>query len=351
MLGSPTTVNSDPRATRTIQISEYSVSAIKDSYDGNQVLPRRRLGRTGLQVSCLSFGAGPVSGLMTGDDHEAQAETLGTLFKRGINWLDTAAGYGNGLSEANIGRVLAEVPEEVRGQLHVATKVRIDFNMPHSVADQVRIGLEASLDRLRLPKVSLLQLHNAITVTRGEQPSSVSVRDVLDPGGILEALKSTQRRGQTDFIGITGTGTAEAMRSVVRTGEFDTIQAPYNLLNPSAGCEVAGDFPEQNYGNILDDCRMADMGCFAIRVFAGGALLGQPPSNHTLKTPYFPLELYRRDLDRAVSLDCRGDRPSLTRKSIEFALSHPAIHSAIIGFGAASHVADAIRAMRGESQK
>ena len=117
-------------------------------------VPHRVLGRTGLQVSCLAFGTGPVSGLMTGNDLESQSETLQTLYDSGINWIDTAAGYGNGLSEKSIGRVLAMLPIEVSREFHVATKVRIDFNSPLSFADQVRFSVEGSLQRLQLPKVT-----------------------------------------------------------------------------------------------------------------------------------------------------------------------------------------------------
>jgi L-galactose dehydrogenase/L-glyceraldehyde 3-phosphate reductase len=299
----------------------------------------------------LAFGAGPVSGLMTGDNLESQSGTLKTLYDSGINWIDTAAGYGNGSSERSIGRVLAMLPIEVSREFHVATKVRIDFSSSLSFADQVRFSVDASLQRLQVPKVSLLQLHNGVTVRRNDQPSSVGIADVLDSGGILDALKRVQVEGKADFLGLTGTGAAEQMRAVVNTREFDTIQVPFNLINPSAGRPVANDFVEQNYGNILEDCRSAGMGCFAIRVFAGGALLQQPPSDHTLKTPYFPLDLYRRDLERAASLedDVSGagllGGATLLQQSIEFAMSHPAIHSAIIGFGAPEHVVDAVRAL------
>jgi len=324
--------------------------AIEESGRSSRV-PQRVLGRTGLQVSCLAFGAGPVSGLMTGDNLESQSETLKTLYDSGINWIDTAAGYGNGSSERSIGRVLAMLPIEVSREFHVATKVRIDFSSSLSFADQVRFSVDASLQRLQVPKVSLLQLHNGVTVRRNDQPSSVGIADVLDSGGILDALKRVQVEGKADFLGLTGTGAAEQMRAVVNTREFDTIQVPFNLINPSAGRPVANDFVEQNYGNILEDCRSAGMGCFAIRVFAGGALLQQPPSDHTLKTPYFPLDLYRRDLERAASLedDVSGagllGGATLLQQSIEFAMSHPAIHSAIIGFGAPEHVVDAVRAL------
>ncbi len=323
--------------------------AIEESGRSSRV-PQRVLGRTGLQVSCLAFGAGPVSGLMTGDNLESQSETLQTLYDSGINWIDTAAGYGSGSSERSIGRVLAMLPIEVSREFHVATKVRIDFSSSLSFADQVRFSVDASLQRLQVPKVSLLQLHNGVTVRRNDQPSSVGIADVLDSGGILDALKRVQVEGKADFLGLTGTGAAEQMRAVVNTREFDTIQVPFNLINPSAGRPVANDFVEQNYGNILEDCRSAGMGCFAIRVFAGGALLQQPPSDHTLKTPYFPLDLYCRDLERAARLENGVSGAgllggaTLLQKSIEFALSHPAIHSAIIGFGTPEHVVDAVRA-------
>jgi L-galactose dehydrogenase/L-glyceraldehyde 3-phosphate reductase len=329
-----------------ISFWEAAMSGPDEDSDLHLRVPCRVLGRTGLLVSRLAFGAGPVSGLMTGKDFQSQAETFRALIELGINWIDTAAGYGNGSSEANIGRILAELPGQ-HCKLHVATKVRIDCSSSLTFRDQVQISLEASLNRLQLPKVSLLQLHNGITAVRHEQPDSVSVADVLDPDGILDALKAVQAKGLADFIGLTATGTAEPMRRVVRTGAFDTIQVPYNLLNPSAGQVFGEDFPEQNYGNILHDCRMTDMGCFVIRVFAGGALLGLPPSPHTLKTPYFPLDLYRRDLIRSANLANAPGVLDIQRKAVEFSLAHAAVHSAIIGFGAATHVADAARALTG----
>src|SRR4029079_2128414 len=101
--------------------------------------------------------------------------------------------------------------------------------------------------------------------------------------------------GLVRFVGLTGTGQPDAMREVVRSGEFDTLQVPYHLLNPSAGRDVPTDFGEMHYGNIIADCAEQRMGAFAIRVFAGGALVDRPPSAHTLKTPFFPLPLYERD--------------------------------------------------------
>src|SRR5262245_42879046 len=69
----------------------------------------RVLGRTGISVSRVAFGAGPISGLMVGNDAHWQRAVIEYAISRGINWFDTAATYGDGQSERNLGRVLQEL--------------------------------------------------------------------------------------------------------------------------------------------------------------------------------------------------------------------------------------------------
>lgn len=295
----------------------------------------RTLGRTGLRVSAVSFGAGPVSGLMTGTDTGLQRATVARALEADINWFDTAAGYGQGRSEANLGRVLGELG--VAGQVHVATKVRIPPEALGSIPAYIRQSVGESLSRLGLPAVTLLQLHNGITSSRDDEPASITPADVL--GGVAEGFRELRREGLVRFVGLTGTGQPEALREVVRSGEFDTHQVPFNLLNRSAGSPEPPAAGDTDYGNIIVDCVAAGMGVFAIRVFAGGALLGQPPSAHTLKTPYFPRALYERDAGRAEELRqrLRGGL-SMPELAVRFVLRHPAVSSAIIGFGSPEHV-------------
>jgi aryl-alcohol dehydrogenase-like predicted oxidoreductase len=299
----------------------------------------RTLGRTGVRVSAVSFGAGPVSGLMTGADHAAQLATVRRAVEVGINWFDTAAGYGDGRSEANLGRVLAELG--VADRVHVATKVRLPPEMPADVAGYVRRSVEASLGRLRLSRVRLLQLHNGITANRGDEPASFAPADVLER--VVGAFHRVRDEGLADFVGLTGTGHADALREVVGSGAFDAMQVPFNVLNPSAGVPGAAD-GEADYGDVIGVAAARGMGVFAIRVFAGGALLDRPPSAHTLTTPFFPLALYERDLERARRLRERvAGRLPMPEVAVRFALSHPAVSSAIVGFGSPDHVDEVAR--------
>ena len=198
--------------------------------------------------------------------------------------------------------------------------------------------------------MTLLQLHNSITPERGQEPTSVAPADVLSRGGVVEAFQELREEGLVRHIGLTGIGDPSALREVVRSGQFDAIQVPYHLLNPSAGRKMEDGFTETNYGNIIADCAEAGMGVLAIRVLAGGALVGNPPSPHTFKTPFFPLALYERDRRRAAQLqDALGPERNLQTEAIRFALAHPHIHSALIGFAEPWQIDEALAALASPS--
>ncbi len=228
--------------------------------------------------------------------------------------------------------------------MHFATKVRLTETELNDVESSVRASLEASLKRLRVDHVTLLQLHNSITAGRGDETASITPQDVLGPRGVLAAFERLRQAGLVHHIGLTGIGQPESLRTVVRSGAFDTIQIPYNILNPSAGLLMPAKFSEVNYGNVIEDCTRANMGVFAIRVYAGGALLGNPPSAHTLQTKFFPLDLYQRDCERAGRLE--DQLPAglgLKAAAMRFVLSHSAVSSAIVGFSEPAHISEALQ--------
>jgi len=304
----------------------------------------RTLGKTGLQVSALSFGAGPISTLMVGDAGQRQQDVVAHAVELGVNWFDTAATYGDGRSEQNLGRVLDEL--NIAPQIHVATKVRLAVEDLGDIRGAVRRSLEGSLGRLRLSRVTLLQLHNSITPRRGDEPTSITADDVLSSGGVAAAFEELRDEGLLSHLGLTGIGSPVSLARVVRSGRFETMQVPYHLLNPSAGRDMPDDFAETNYGNIIATCAEMGLGVLAIRVLAGGALAGNPPSPHTFKTPFFPLALYERDRQRAMQLrDLLGDARHVPQEAIRFALNHPHVSSALIGFGETQQIDEAFAAL------
>ncbi len=303
----------------------------------------RRLGTTGIDVSCIAFGAGPVPALLTADIPTAHRRTVvAHALRLGINWFDTAATYGGGASEENLGASLADLG--ATGDVHLATKVRL---LPAHLVDvraHVRSSVEQSLKRLKTDHLTLLQLHNSVTQSRGDLATSVTVEDVLGPNGILEAMRELKNSGVVRHLGLTGLGHPEALRALIRTGNFQTIQIPFNVLNPTAGYPPPDDFAEMNFGNLLADCAQQRMGAFAIRVYAGGALVGQAPSAHTQTTKFFPLDLYERDRQRSQHL---GERlPSgvtLPEAAVRFVLGHAAVSSAIVGFANSEQIDAAVQ--------
>ncbi len=282
-------------------------------------------------VSEVAFGAGPVSGLMTDTATERQQAVVAHAVGQGINWFDTAAGYGAGQSEANLGAALQALAPS--SPVHVATKVRLLLNGETDLRPIVLESFHASLTRLRLPKVTLLQVHNSITRKRNDEPTSITAEDVLGPRGVLEAMNELKAQGLVDHLGLTGIGQPEALREVIRSRQFATIQAPFHLLNPTALMQTTLPSAQPDYGGFLRDAAEIDMGIMAIRVYAAGALVDAPPSPHTHKTPFFPLALYERDRATAQRLLARlgGDAP-MTEWALRYALSQPEIATAIVGF-------------------
>ena len=307
----------------------------------------RSFGTTGIEISALSFGAGPVSSLMVGEDGERQCAVIAAALDRGVNWFDTAATYGAGQSERNLGRALEQL--DVAERVHVATKVRLTLNDLADIRSAVRRSFDESLKRLRQSSVTLLQLHNAITARRDDEPTSITPGDVLGRGGVADAFEELRAEGLASHLGLTGIGQPAALETVIRSGRFAAMQTPYHLLNPSAGRTMAEGFSETNYGNIIAACADQRMGVLAIRTLAGGALAHRPPSAHTLKTPFFPFALYERDRRRAARLqETLGAERPLEREAIRFALAHPSIHSAIIGFAETRQIDEALAALESD---
>ena len=165
-------------------------------------------GRTGHRSTRIIFGAAAL-GAMRQDRAD---QVLATVLAGGLNHIDTAASYGD--SELRLAPFLADH----RDDFFLATKTG------ERTGDAARAQLEASLTRLGVDQVDLIQLHNLVEPDEWETAHA--------PGGAVEALARAREEGLVRFIGVTGHGTRIAgmhLRSLERF-DFDSVLLPYNFM-------------------------------------------------------------------------------------------------------------------------
>jgi aryl-alcohol dehydrogenase-like predicted oxidoreductase len=304
----------------------------------------RVFGRTGMRLSVLGFGCGAVGGLMVRGEPLDQERTVARAIAAGVNYFDTAVQYGNGESEKNLGRVLQKLKP---ANMVVGTKVRVppaDFGR---IAEAVAKSLEGSLARLRLDRVDIFHLHNAITATGGGE--ALSIRQVL--GEVVPAFERLRQAGKTRFLGLTAVGDTAALHQAIDSGAFDSAQVVYNMLNPSAAAALPANYPAQDYGLLLDHTKAAGTGVIGIRVLAGGALSGSAERHPIASPPPAPIgsaRSYDGDVARAarlLPLIKEGFAASLTEAATRFAISQPAIGTILVGMAAPQQFDDALAAV------
>ena len=235
----------------------------------------RRFGRTGLQVSALTFGGGWVGGVLIHQDQSVAFSALDRAVAAGIDWIDTAASYGDGVSERVIGEWLAA--RSSKGRPNLSTKFRVD-PAAGDFAGQIRRSVTDSFERLGLSKVEVLILHNQITDAGGGQMTNAGGRanltpaDILDPGGVADAMDALRAEGLCDHIGLTALGETNAVTEVVSSGRFDVAQVYYNAINPTADWTPPAAWDSTSFEGLLKACADQDVGVMGIRIFAAGHL-------------------------------------------------------------------------------
>ncbi|HXF54818.1 MAG TPA: aldo/keto reductase [Hyphomicrobiaceae bacterium] len=306
-------------------------------------MERRRLGKTGLEVSLLGFGCGTVSGLMVRGTQVEQDRAVHRAIDLGITYFDTAAAYGDGASERNLGRAL----RSARADLVVATKIMLTGADAGSIAEAVVARLEASLRRLGRECVDIVQLHNRISTRSGGR--DLAVETVL--GEVAPAFARLIDQGKARYCGLTALGDTDAIGQAIDSCRFDTVQVIYNMLNPSAAGPVPPKFPGQDFAGLLDRAKAAEMGILAIRVLAAGALSPAGPRHPLAKAEVDPMgsgSTFAADIARARRLEAlvrEGHAGDLNEAAIRFAVSCQNISSAVLGFSSVDQLEAAVRAV------
>ena len=307
----------------------------------------RTFGKTGLRVSALGFGCGNVGGLIIREEPRTRVGAVARAIEAGINYFDTAAMYGNGQSEQNLGQVLNELKPEV----YVGTKVRVAPGEMGDIRGAIHRSVEASLTRMGRDSVDLIQLHNHIVQRRipgGNTDAAITSQEVLEE--VITAFRQLQADGKVRFYGLTGLGDTAALYEVIDSTLLHTVQVCYNLLNPSTGFVVPQGFPSQDFGRLIDRATAQGMGTIGIRVLAAGALSGQE-ARHPIAVPSVaPIGTgpdYRTDVQQTRALAFlveEGYASNLIEAALRFAWSKPTLSTALAGFSSIEHLEQALTA-------
>jgi D-threo-aldose 1-dehydrogenase len=195
---------------------------------GSQTTPpleQRVLGSTGLRVSPVCIGCAPLGNMPETFEfsvpEERALQTLRAIFQSPINFLDTAASYGDGESERRIGLALREMGGLPAGYV-LATKADRDLRTGEFSGDAIKRSVERSLRLLGLDRLQIVHLHD---------PEHTTVENVLSRGGPLEVLQRLKEQGVIGHLGVAGGPTAMEIQ-YVETGLFELVitHNRYNLL-------------------------------------------------------------------------------------------------------------------------
>jgi len=308
--GGRSTRNEAPRETVGVALQSFL-----ESIPFARGMKTRILGRTGLKVSEIGFGAWAIGGNAHGNSYGPTEDGTSIAALRravdlGVNFIDTADVYGWGHSEEVIGEALVGRRDDV----HLATKVGGDFyhgGVRMNFDDgYIAFALERSLKRLRTDHVDVYQLHNPPAELMGD-PATYEV---------LDALKAEHK---IDHYGVSVHEPAEAVLCL-EAGAPEVIQIPFSL------------FRQEWIDELFDEARKANVGVIAREPLGNGFLSGKiradarfPPGDIRHHWPP-SMVAGRAAATERLSFLARADR-TMAQAALQFVLSFPAISVTIPG--------------------
>ncbi len=282
----------------------------------------RELGKTGMRVSEIGFGAWALGGSSWGG--QSEEDSLAALHRAadlGVNFIDTAQVYGRGTSERVIGKFLRLRREKI----FVATKTppQAGENWPPSPYDDMHVNypaeylrenVEERLRNLGVDCIDLLQLH---TWTRAWNKNPAP----------LETLVKLKKQGKIRAVGVsTPEQDQNCVLDLMRKGFVDVVQVIYNI------------FEQEPASELLPAAAETGVGIIVRVVFDEGSLTGKFTEETRFPAGDFRNEYFRGDRltrtvarVRALQKDLDGSGYTLPQAAIGFALAHPAVSTVIPG--------------------
>jgi aryl-alcohol dehydrogenase-like predicted oxidoreductase len=255
-------------------------------------MEKRILGKTGMNVSVLGFGAAEIG--YEGADQPDIDRLLASALEHGLNAIDTAECYVD--SEEKLGRSISNR----RKDYFLFTKCghKGSFFTGAWSAEEIAASLETSLKNLKTDYVDLLQLHSCD-------------KNVLAKGEAVQALQKAKKDGKTRFIGYSGDG--EDALAAIEMDVFDTLQTSVSILD------------QQCIDLLLPKARAQNLGVIAKRPIGNAVWrFKSKPDNEYVQEYWHRLQKLAYDF---VS----GDQAAISEKALRFTLAQEAVATMIVG--------------------
>jgi D-threo-aldose 1-dehydrogenase len=278
----------------------------------------RPFGSTGLTVSAVCFGAGPL-GAMSETDGATGADVVDAVLSSPIRFLDTSNGYSDGASERRIAAGIAQhggLPADVV----VATKV--DASGSDYSGERVRRSVQESKERLGLDELPLVYLHD---------PEFHDFDMMTERGGAVDALVALRESGEIGRIGLAG-GDSLVMKRYLDLGVFEALltHSRWTLVDRSAD-------------GIIAQAHDAGMGIANAAIYGGGALAD--PRGEAPRYGYRPMTPAIRAAIRRLADVCERWGTDVPTAALQASLREERVHTTVIGFTKAARIDEAMSAI------
>ena len=290
---------------------------------------RRPLGQTGLSVSPICVGCAPLGNMPETFEYSVPEQrafdTLRVVFESPLNFLDTAASYGDGESERRIGEVLEEIGGLPEGYV-LATKADRDPTAGDFSGEQMQRSVERSLRLLGLDRLQLVYLHDPEYL---DEPGREPFEYMMAPGGPVEVLMNLKEEEIIEHVGIAG-GPVDLMIRFVETGLFEAVitHNRYTLVNRTAE-------------PLLDVAAQRGVAALNAAPYGSGILAKGPDAYARYEYREAPPEMVEQV--RAMERACREFGVPLAAAALQFSLRDPRITSTIVGMSRPERVEQTLK--------
>lgn len=320
----------------------FDLDAHSPASHNNMPPAKRTIGRTGLRVSEIGFGAAPMGNLYRPLADTVARSTLATALDCGLGYVDTAPYYGFGLSERRVGdgirgKTGTVISTKVGRLLHPASGTpatgerhgfhnALPFDPVYDYSyDGVMRSYATSLDRLGLAHIDILYVHDIGRVTHGDRNEEMFRQ--LTRGGGFKALQSLKNQKAITAFGI-GVNEVEACLECLDVADLDAIllAGRYTLLEQGA------------LDRLLPECARRGVSIVIGGVFNSGILATGTRGDNTPCYNYAPAPAAVLERVRQIEQICDRHQVTLPAAALQFVLAHPQVASVIPGLDSPDRV-------------